>query len=153
MTYFIDLLSIHKNLDELFFQHQRALMRLDLENASRILEQYEGELLAHIEDEEQRLMPIYRERVQAPIGGAEEIFLGEHEKLKQHLVLFKEYMADLGPGDDLERRVLFLIDSQHLFKRLLVHHDTRERKILYPLLDQCTDANERESLFSTLTIS
>ena len=37
-----------------------------------------------------------------------------------------------------------------LFKRLLVHHDTRERKMLYPLLDEITTEGERESLFGLL---
>jgi hemerythrin superfamily protein len=48
--------------------------------------------------------------------------------------------------------VLSLIDSQHLFKRLLVHHDTRERKMLYPLLDDVTTESERRQLFQRLEL-
>ena len=149
---FLDLLTVHRQLDKLFFEHQRALMRLDLDAAARALANYESGLLAHIADEEELMLPIYRERVQPPVGGAPEIFLGEHEKLRQYLSLFKQEMAKLLLDDNLEKGVLFLIDSQHIFKRLLVHHDRREKKILYALLNDCTVASEREALLSALKL-
>jgi hemerythrin-like domain-containing protein len=150
MKSFNELLELHRRLDGLFLEHQRALLRLNLERASDLLDQYESELLAHIRDEEILMMPLYRQRVTAPTGGATEIFFGEHEKLRQFLVLFREELEKLKWVDDLERGVLFLIDSQHLFKRLLVHHDTREKKMLYPLLDEVTTEAERRSLFERL---
>ncbi len=152
MASFSDLLELHRRLDELFLAHQRALLRLDLDRASTLLAEYETELLAHIRDEEDLMIAVYRERVTAPVGGAAEIFIGEHEKLRQFLILFKEELAKLETAEDLERGVLFLLDSQHLFKRLLVHHDTREGKMLYPLLDQVTTEQERQSLFASLKL-
>ena len=153
MSSFIDLLELHKQLDKLFLEHQRALLRLDMNRAAALLERYETELLAHIRDEEALMIPLYRERVEIPIGGAVEIFLGEHNKLRQFLVLFKQELVKLETVDDLERGVLFLIDSQYVFKRLLVHHDNRESKMLYPLLDEVTTADEREALFGSLKLS
>ena len=152
MKSFSELLALHRHLDELFLEHQRALLRLNPERAGELLDQYEAELLAHIRDEEALLLPIYRQRATAPIGGAAEIFFGEHEKLRQFLVLFRSELEKLKSLDDLERGILFLIDSQHLFKRLLVHHDTRERKMLYPLLDAVTTEMERQSLFARLEL-
>lgn len=152
MKSFNDLLTLHRQLDELFLEHQRSLLRLDLVAASAALEAYKIELFAHMRDEEEWMIPMYRERAEAPVGGAAEIFLGEHDKMRRYLVLFKEELAKLAVADDLERGVLFLLDSQHLFKRLLVHHDTRERKMLYPLLDEVTSEAERERLFATLQI-
>lgn len=152
MESFNNLLELHKRLDELFLEHQRSLLRLDLAAAGAALEVYEAELLAHIRDEESLMLPLYRERVKAPVGGTVEIFLGEHDKLRQFLVLFKKELVKLETVEDLERGVLFLIDSQHLFKRLLVHHDNRERKMLYPLLDEVTTDEERESLFASLNL-
>jgi hemerythrin-like domain-containing protein len=152
MKSFSDLLLLHNRLDELFYEHQRALLKLDLAQASRMLQTYETELLAHIHDEEDLMMPLYRDRVKAPLGGAAEIFLGEHDKLRQFLGLFKEELVKFETVEDLERGVLFLIDSQHLFKRLLVHHDSRERKILYPLLNDATTEQEREVLFASLNL-
>jgi iron-sulfur cluster repair protein YtfE (RIC family) len=149
---FGDFLVLHRQLDEVFFEHQRALLRLDLDLASKLLEKYEAELLAHMRDEEELMIPLYRDRATAPVGGAPEIFLNEHEKLRQHVVLFREELTKLAAVDDLERGVLFLLDSQHLFKRLLVHHDSREKTMLYPLLDQVTSAQDRESLFALLKL-
>ena len=153
MKNFSELLTLHQELDELFFEHQRALLRLDLKTAGAALEAYEIELLAHMRDEEEVMIPLYRERAGAPLGGTAEIFVGEHDKLRQYLVLFREELVKLAAAGDLERGVLFLLDSQHLFKRLLVHHDTRERTFLYPLLDQITTEQERESLFALLQLA
>lgn len=153
METFSDLLELHVHLDELFLNHQRALMRLDLDHAQELLNEYEVELLAHIRDEEALMLPLYRERVTAPVGGTADIFVGEHEKLRQFLTLFREELEKIRHLEDIERGALFLIDSQHLFKRLLVHHDTREKKMLYPLLDEVTTAQERESLFGQLELS
>jgi hemerythrin-like domain-containing protein len=147
MTSFSDLLRLHRQLDDLFLEHQRALMRLDLDRAGLLLNEYESQLLAHIRDEEEWMIPLYQQRAAAPIGAAAEIFLGEHEKLREFLRLFKEEIEKIEQSDDIERGALFLIDSQHLFKRLLVHHDTREKKMLYPLLDEVTTEAERQSLF------
>jgi iron-sulfur cluster repair protein YtfE (RIC family) len=147
---FSDFLVVHGQLDELFLEHQRALLRLDLLTAGAALEAYTIELFAHMRDEEDVMIPLYRERAEAPVGGAAEIFLGEHDKMRQYILLFREELKKLAQAEDLERGVLFLLDSQHLFKRLLVHHDSRERKMLYPLLDQVTTEQERESLFGLL---
>lgn len=149
---FSKLLQVHVRLDELFLDHQRALLRLDLSTALDVLEAYETELLAHMQDEEELMIPLYRERAEVPVGGTAEIFLGEHDKLRQFLVLFKEELAKSETFQDLERGALFLLDSQHIFKRLLVHHDNREKKILYPLLDQITTEQERVDLFALLRI-
>ena len=150
MKSFSDLLELHRQLDQLFLEHQRALMRLDLDRAEVLLNEYQTELLAHIHDEEALMLPLYGERVTAPVGGAAEIFAGEHEKLRQFLTLFQQEIGKIRTMDDIERGVLFLIDSQHLFKRLLVHHDTREKKMLYPLLDGVTSEAERKELFARL---
>jgi hemerythrin superfamily protein len=150
MKSFCELLALHRELDEVFFMHQRALLRMDLPQASAALEEFETALLAHMQDEEERMLPIYRARVEAPVGGAADIFLGEHQKLRQFIELFRQELLKLENTDDLERGVLFLIDSQHLFKRLLVHHDTREKKFLYPLLDAVTSEVERDDLFASL---
>ena len=152
MNSFNDLLRLHRELDDAFAEHQRALMRLELERAEALLNQYGAQLLAHIRDEEELMLPLYRDRVTAPVGGAPEIFLGEHEKLRHLLGLFKKEIEKIRTMDDVELGVLFLLDSQYLFKRLLVHHDTREKKFLYPLLDEVTTDAERQELFARLEL-
>lgn len=152
MPRFSDLLELHKQLDELFLEHQRALLRFELDRAEAALDEYAAALRAHIRDEETSLIPLYGERVNAPIGGAVEIFLHEHRKLQTLLVLFQQELAKIRVMDDVERGILFLIDSQYLFKRLLAHHDTREEKFLYTLLDHVTTEAERISWFERLEL-
>jgi iron-sulfur cluster repair protein YtfE (RIC family) len=149
---FCDLLEVHTRLDDLFLEHQRALLRLDLVAAFAALEAYELELFAHMMDEEQLMLPLYCERVEAPVGGAAEIFFGEHNKLRQYVELFNEALAKLRKTDDLEKGVIWLLDSQNTFKRLHVHHDTREKKMLYPLLDKVTTAEERRGVIATMQL-
>jgi hypothetical protein len=72
--------------------------------------------------------------------------------MRQYLVLFKDALSKLDAAEDLEREVLWLLDSQHIFKRLLVHDDRREKKMLYPLLDQVTTEQEGENLFPSLKL-
>jgi hypothetical protein len=152
MKSFSDLLTLHQQLDELFFEHQRALIRGDLDTALGRLEAYERELLDHIWDEEEVLIPIYAASAEAPVGGSPEIFLNEHRKIREYLVLFKAEFVKLSAAEDLERAVIFLLDSQVIYKRLLVHHDARERKFLYPLLDEITTQQEKLSLFQRLKL-
>jgi hypothetical protein len=58
MTSFSDLLQLHRQLDDLFLKHQRALLRLNLQRASETFDQYERELLSHIRDEEALMIPL-----------------------------------------------------------------------------------------------
>ena len=88
MNRFNELLDVHRELNELFFQHQRALMRIEIDRAKTLLAEYSRNLLAHMQDEEEVMLPIYGERVKAPVGGAVDIFRTEHEKLRQFLALF-----------------------------------------------------------------
>jgi hemerythrin-like domain-containing protein len=152
MNSFNELLSLHHQLDEIFLEHQRALVRGELEVALEKLEIYQRCLVDHILDEEEHLLPIYGERVQAPVGGSVEIFLFEHRKIRDYLPLFKAEFAKLYTAADRERAIIFLLDSQTTFKKLLVHHDAREQKFLYPLLDRTTTATERLKLFSRLRL-
>ncbi len=152
MNSFIDLLTLHRELDELFFEHQRALIRGRFETALQILETYERNLAHHILDEEELLLPIYGKRVDIPVGASVEIFLNEHRKIREFLPLFKAEFSKLKAARDKERATIFLLDSQVIFKKLLVHHDTRERRFLYPLLDQVTSLTERHIIFAKLNL-
>ena len=152
MNSFNDLLILHKQLDEMFFEHQRALLSGDWESSLQKLEDYERALSEHIHDEEELLLPIYGARVESPIGGSVEIFLNEHRKIQEYLPLFKAELMKPFPVEDRARAIIFLLDSQTIFKKLMVHHDTRERKFLYPLLDEATSATERRELFTRLKL-
>ncbi|HEX7294957.1 MAG TPA: hemerythrin domain-containing protein [Pyrinomonadaceae bacterium] len=150
MKSFNDLLVIHRQLDQEFLEHQRALIRGDLIAALRRLDEYERQLLDHIKDEEEILLPIFGARVEAPVGGSAEIFRNEHIKIRDYVELLKAEIPKLSKAEDRERAAIFMLDSETTFKRLMVHHDNREQKFLYPRLDQVTTEGERAQIFQKL---
>ena len=151
MKSFNDLLLIHRQLDEQFFEHQRALIRGNLIAALSWLDEYEKQLFDHIKDEEEILLPIFEARVTQPLGGTVEIFRNEHIKIRDYVALLKAEIPKLSKAKDRERAVIFMLDSETTFKRLMVHHDNREHKFLYPLLDEVTGEDEREEIFQQLS--
>jgi hemerythrin-like domain-containing protein len=151
MKSFTDLLLIHHQLDGQFLEHQRALIRGNFIAALTRLEEYEKQLLDHMKDEEEILLPIFEARVTPPVGGTAEIFRNEHIKIRVYVELLKAEIPKLSKTKDHERAVIFMLDSETTFKRLMVHHDNREHKFLYPLLDEATSEDERTEIFQKLS--
>jgi hemerythrin-like domain-containing protein len=146
---FRSLLVPHAALDELFYLHQEALLALDIPQALARLQDYQRALCRHMADEEELLLPLYRERAGPIPGGAPTLFLVEHQKMLQLLTGFQEQLTVLVEApSDLKRQVLRLLDQESMFKHLVEHHDLREQNILYPTLDQITTAAERRELLS-----
>lgn len=145
---FLDLLEFHRQLDEVFFRHQEALLASDVDRAVRILCVYEEALLDHMEDEESCLLPIYQQRATAVPGGPVELFLGEHRKMREFVKEFRAALAAMKTqaGRALTRAVVQLLDREFMFKHLVAHHDLREKNVLYPWLDRITTEEERPSL-------
>ncbi|MCS7158496.1 MAG: hemerythrin domain-containing protein [Blastocatellia bacterium] len=143
---FLLLLRVHERLNELFLQHQEALLEQDLARARERLAVYERELLAHMRPEEDLLLPVYA-RAGAIPGGPIELFLGEHRKMREFLERFRLTLAEFEAHPaDLCRRIIRLLDEQAMFKHLVEHHDLREQNILYPALDRVTTEAERREL-------
>lgn len=149
---FIDLMQYHEELHEIFYRHQRALLRLDFSEAVRLLKQYGTALLKHMKDEEELLFPLYEERAPKVRGETIDVFLGEHEKMKLYLDLYENEVPTLAQEAEPERKILQVLDSQTTFKRLCGHHDTRERKVLYPTLDRLLTEEERASLMKMISV-
>jgi iron-sulfur cluster repair protein YtfE (RIC family) len=149
---FLSLLKVHEHLNELFFLHQEALLHLDIKQARGRLQEFEHELRAHMQDEEEVLLPIYQRAGRVP-GGAVEFFTGEHRKMLELLGRFNETLKQLeGRPPDLTRRVIKLFDEEATFKHVVEHHDLREQNILYPTLDRVTTEVERQELLNSLLV-
>ncbi len=143
---FLALLRVHERLNELFQQHQEALLEQDIVRARERLVAYERELLAHMHLEEDILLPVYA-RAGAIPGGPIELFLGEHRKMREFLERFRAALAELEAyPTDRRRGIIRLFDEQTMFKHLVEHHDLREQNILYPTLDRITTEAERREL-------
>ncbi len=142
------LMELHHGLEELFLEHQEALLALDVDEALRRLAAYERVLLRHMADEEERFIPVYAARAGRIEGGPVELFLGEHRKMREFLASFAEDLEQMRPrrGTELRRAVLALFDRQAMYKHLVEHHDRREQNVLYPQLDRVTGEEERAAL-------
>jgi iron-sulfur cluster repair protein YtfE (RIC family) len=143
---FAELLNVHERLNELFLLHQEALLRLDLKLAAKRLRIYERELRAHMQAEEELLMPVY-ERAGKIAGGPPEFFIGEHRRMLEFLARFAATLGELKvESGDPARRVIRLFGEEAMFKSLCDHHDMREGAIFFPALDRVTDEAERQEL-------
>ncbi len=145
---FSALLELHEGLAETFFRHQEALMLCDIDRAIEELKRHEANLFAHIQDEEELLLPIYQARTGKIPGGPLELFTGEHKKMKMFIGEFYETLSSLGAAEPsgLRRSIIALFDRQFMYKHLSEHHDLREKNILYPWLDRITSDEERRRL-------
>ncbi len=147
---FLQLSKVHQWLDELFLAHRTALLSLELDQAKLLFDRYETNLLSHMKDEEESLIPIYGARISDVPGGAVELFIGEHKKIRGFLAEFRHALMELRnqKGLALKHQAIELLDRQGMYKGLLQHHHTREHNALYPWLDLITTVEERADLLT-----
>jgi len=142
--------KVHQWLDELFLAHRTALLSLDISQAKLLFDRYETNLLAHMKDEEESLIPIYGARISDVPGGAVELFIAEHKKIRGFLAEFRQALRELRnqKGLALKHKAIELLDREGMYKGLLQHHHAREQNALYPWLDLLTSVEERENLIA-----
>jgi len=150
METFRDAAALHAELDQLFYDHQCALLDFDFQGALARLEAYERALLAHMRAEEELLLPLYVERAEAPRGGAPQFFHLEHAKMRRLLAHFRAELPRLIELPNPRRALLKLLDLEATYKHLSEHHVTREEKFLFPALDRVTSPAERAGLLARL---
>jgi hemerythrin-like domain-containing protein len=140
------MMGLHDDLAARFFVHQRALLDRDYATAAAELQRYRSALFAHAADEERLVLPRYEQ-----LGGAPDapvrLFLGEHENLRRFVDEFVQRTAALCERPD-DRVLLELLDRQATFKNLVLHHDLRERNVLYPFLAARLSAAEQGKLLA-----
>jgi hemerythrin-like domain-containing protein len=142
----LEAMKVHEYLDELFLQHQEALLQLDIELAAERLMSYEHELRLHMQVEEEWLLPVYARAGKIP-GGPPEFFTGEHRRMREFLERIAARLEEMKlDRANLSRRVIALFDEEAAYKNLLLHHEMRERNLLFPTLDRVTDETERREL-------
>lgn len=143
------MMGLHGELDRRFFAHQRALLDREFTIAAVLLERYRGALFAHMTDEESVILPRYvaagGDRTDAP----SKLFLGEHGKLREFVADFGVRLAVLQQVPD-DRALLELFDRQATFKNLMLHHDLRERNMLYPFVSAHVPVGDQQAIVQAL---
>ena len=139
--------EVHDRLGRLLEDHQLALIHGDLEGARRLLARFATGIRAHIRHEEDVLLPVYEERVKVTRIGDPETLRDEHRQIEAALRKIEARTTELDrEGGTWEGSVLHLLEEQYRFKRLLKHHNHREDRSLYPLLDAACSLDERRNL-------
>lgn len=152
MSAISDLIKVHQVIDEIFFEHQKALLHFDFEKALSLLKAYESTLVSHMGDEEAILLPIYEERAEYPDAGAPKLYFDDHAKMRSYIDLFKQTTAEIANEPEMEKALLQLLDREAFYQRILSHHDRREREYLYPILDELLTDEEKETLLGRVTL-
>lgn len=138
----------HAELEELLLCHQEALLLADWGLARRYLALYGSGLRLHIRQEDELLLPRYREHEQGQPWPAR-VYEGEHRKLERQLQLCRRAFAALLQAPS-RRGVIGLIEQQKSLKHLAEHHHQREEESLFPVLDAALGEAQKSALLATM---
>ena len=143
-----DFLEEHVAQEKAFRFHQAALMSLDFVEARQRLRDFSNLLAGHMQVEEELLLPLYAERVGQPQRLGVDIYLSDHRKILRIKGEITELFEELARRERATHdEVIDLFDRELQLKRLMHHHDDRERAGLFPLLDQALSQGEKEELW------
>jgi len=127
------MMALHDDLVQSLFVHQVALLDRDFARAAATLQLFRAQLLAHVDDEERHVLPHYERLGGDATDAPTRLFRGEHKNLHTFVDEFVRRVDALRERSD-DAALLELFDRQATFKNLLLHHDLRERNMLYPFL-------------------
>jgi iron-sulfur cluster repair protein YtfE (RIC family) len=149
----LDLNKLHHELDQLFFEHQVALLKGDFSRSRAMLKPFEKALLQHMKEEDEILLPLYRQRADQIQGGDAEIFLGEHVKITEWINRINLRASRLNRSDANWKEIISLFDDEAQFKKYVEHHSIREDRIFYPEVDRVVEGKEKEQVMRLLTFT
>ena len=132
----------HDRLDELFNQFQ-TLKTSDRRQAANTFREFKAGLEQHIVWEEELLFPSFETKFGLP-GGPTEVMRWEHREIRKYLDAITEKLARGDCDTEVEEMGL---------QAVLCLHNHKEESILYPMIDQLTDAEERAEIFARMSTS
>ena len=145
---FMQYLDLHASILDLLRVHQDDLVEGRFPEAGDAFAIFEREIRMHIHEEEEEMLPIYEQRAGKIHGGDADLFRSEHRKIEGFLEEIGEALRQIDPDDPRER--IELIETEYRLKELLMHHDLREKNILYPKLDEVATAGEKGRIVGLL---
>jgi hemerythrin-like domain-containing protein len=146
---FEGMMGLHAQLEQRFHTHQVALLDRDFTRAESELQAYRERLFTHMVDEEERVLPHYRDLGGDATDAPVKLFLGEHARMREFVVDCLRRCAALAARPD-DRELLALFDREATYKNLVLHHDLRERNALYPFLGRHIAAAAQRELFASM---
>lgn len=128
------ILAEHQEMDELFLQHQEALLEQDLPRAQARYAAFHTLLKSHIALEDSQLAPLHQQLPNPQWRPL--VYAAEHEKILQIAQIMAKRIATPLPTEHSARlrHIIGLIDEQRSLKNLVEHHNEREEKGMLPEL-------------------
>ena len=143
------MMGLHDELAARFHAHQVALLDRDFVRAGRELAEYRERLFVHMVDEEERVLPHYRDLGGDATDAPVKLFLGEHARMREFVLDCQRRCEALVERSD-DHELLALFDREATYKNLVLHHDLRERNALYPFLGARIAAPVQRDLFASM---
>ena len=139
----------HRELDELFFRHQEAVLLGRFNEARRLLDEFKEPHHLHMRLEDEVLIPKLAELGDRGRWRAS-LYSDEHAKIEELLAKTEADLHSLSltglSGTALRREIISFLDDEKTFKGLCEHHQQREESGILPELDEQTDAVWRASI-------
>lgn len=133
---------IHAELEELHLRFVEAACALEIDAAKAFFAQAMALLHAHLQTEEERIIPMLRELGATDPDSGDAIDVDKRIQLVDgdHTILQRSETAIAAVLDEFDRNttrreVVLALDTFLRFGRVLEHHTSREEKQLYPLFD------------------
>ena len=144
-----ELLHEHTEFDDAMVEHQRALVRGDLQAAREAFRRFSRALSHHARMEDEVVFPVYAPIGAGVVGGGLELLAAEHSKLERMIESMSSELDELVAPLSPETLVAW-IEREQVLKHLLQHHDQRERNLVYPALDAALDEGARSALWEAV---
>ncbi len=130
----------HDRID-ILFKRFRALKVTTWNEAIASFGEFRGNLLLHIQWEEEILFPLFEEKMGTRGNGPTSVMRAEHTLIKKYL----ERVAQKISIHDQETE-----EEEKLLLKILFLHNLREEQVLYPAIDRETGEAERAEVFGAL---
>lgn len=143
-------MGVHERLQALLLAHQLAVLDRDGVQAQAHWRAFAGELEAHIAIEEAHVLPLYVRAGGDATDSPSAQFVLEHRKLRAFLQELGTRAAGW-PARIAAEEALAVLERETTLKSLLLHHDLREGRVLYPLLTRMIPEAERRALSARLS--
>ncbi len=144
----------HRELDQLFFVHQEAVLVGELPRAIKALNLYGEAPPLHKNFEDTHLLTRLAELDDTGDWPAS-LYSHEHNKIDDLLTRIEKNLIRLSTqelsGSALSAELIELLDREKSFKGLCEHHQEREEAGMLPALDRQTDTTWRRAIIEPFT--
>ncbi len=142
--------AAHQAIEALLVDVGAALMRREAVAARAAYEVLAARLGAHLRLENDVVMPRYATLATDAGAGAPKHVASDHLILDKHLLRCAAVIDGLAAQPTV-REALLALDPLLKLHATLEHHDEREERFVYPLLEEALDAATRDDLAARLS--